>query len=75
MDTSQNPTPETSPFKTSRLPAGSIMTLPNGVTIPHPHAEANAPGAGDTRLEGTDAVTESFEDAARAQQASQRSVR
>ena len=44
--------------KTSRLPAGSTL-LVNGIHVPHPEAEPNLPGAGDTRLGDTKAVTES----------------
>jgi hypothetical protein len=46
--------------KPSRLPAGSTFELSPGVHVAHPHAEVNLPGAGDTRLGDTDAVTESL---------------
>lgn len=43
----------------SRLPAGSTLQLPNGVNVPHPHAEINLAGAGDPRAaESPAAVTE-----------------
>ena len=60
MDTTSIQQPSATGPKTSRLPAGSTLTLPNGITIPHPHAEANLPGAGDSRSAGTSALDESL---------------
>lgn len=45
--------------KASRLPAGSTLKV-GDVHVPHPHADANLPGAGDPRLGDTKAVTEEF---------------
>ena len=60
MDSTSIQQPDQTGPKSSRLPAGSVLRLPNGITIPHPNAEVSLPGAGDVRVEGTAALEETL---------------
>lgn len=57
MDTKTFPEKPIDSDKSSRLPAGSVLKV-GDIYVPHPHAEANLPGAGDPRIGDTAAVTE-----------------